>query len=425
MTDVAVGGAPTRADALALDAEDPLAGFVDMFVSADPRLCYLDGNSLGRLPKATRDRLADVIDLEWGVELVRGWERWIELPTRVGDELGAALLGAGPGQVVVCDSTTVNLYKLAAAAVDAQPGRQVVVTDDGNFPTDRYVIQGLAAERNLEVRWVPTDSVDGVAPERVAEAVRDDTALVTLSLVDFRSGALADLAAVTEQAHRVGALVLWDLSHAAGAVPVDLDSAGVDLAVGCTYKYLNAGPGAPAYAYVAAGLQGRLRQPVWGWFGQRDQFTMGPAYEPDAGIGQILTGTPSPFGLAAVEEGVRLLADAGITQVRAKGQALTSLLIDLADAWLAPLGFEVASPRDPKRRGAHVALAHPDALAIGVALRRTADVVPDVRPPNLLRLGPAPLTSRFVEVWDALDRLRELVVNGGHRGSGEVGHRVT
>ena len=392
-----------------LDAVDPLAGFRDRFVREDPSLIYLDGNSLGPLPQATRARLAEVVSHEWGAGLVRSWHRWIDLPGQVGDLLGEHLIGAAPGQVAVCDSTTVNLYKLACAALDARPGRSVVVTDDDNFPTDRYVLQGIAAQRGVELRMIGTDLDQGLAAGAVRAAVDERTALVSLSHVAYRSGALADMAAITAIAHQAGALALWDLCHSAGAVPVELDASGADLAVGCTYKYLNAGPGAPAFLYVRRELQQALRQPVWGWFGQRDQFDMGRAYQPAPGIGQFLTGTPQIIGTVAVQEGARLLAEAGIGRLRAKAVALTGYLIGLADAWLAPRGVTVASPRQAERRGAHVTLAHPEAWRISQALIREG-VIGDYRTPDRLRLGPVPAYTRFTDVWDALDILRQILI---------------
>jgi kynureninase len=391
-----------------LDAADPLAGFRDRFVRDDPSLIYLDGNSLGPLPLATQARIAEVVSREWGRELVRAWNRWIGLPGQVGDLLGEHLIGAAPGQVAVCDSTTVNLYKLACAALDARPGRRVIVTDDDNFPTDRYVLEGIADQRGGELRVIGTDMDQGTCEDTLRGAIDGHTALVSLSHVAYRSGALADMAKITEIVHDAGALALWDLCHSAGAVPVELDASGADLAVGCTYKYLNAGPGAPAFLYVRRELQDRLRQPVWGWFGQRDQFDMGQGYDPAPGIGRFLTGTPQIIGTVAVQEGVRLLGEAGIGRLRAKGVALTGYLIGLADKWLAPYGVTVASPRQDARRGAHVTLGHPEAWRISQALIRQG-VIGDYRTPDRLRLGPAPVTTGFAEVWDALDILRRIM----------------
>jgi kynureninase len=413
-----------RARAERLDAADPLAAFRDQVVIADPDLIYLDGNSLGRLPVRTAERLARAAREEWGRGLVRSWSDWVDLPRQVGDLLGIRLLQARPGEVVIADSTSVNLYKLAAAAVDARPDRRVIVTDDDNFPTDRYVLAGLAHARGLDLRPVHTDADDGVDLPALTRALDDDVALLSLSHVSYRSGAVADLAAVTRLAHRAGALTLWDLSHSAGSVPVSLTDAEVDLAVGCTYKYLCAGPGAPAYLYVRRELQEQLRQPIWGWFGQRDQFAMGPEYDPAPGIDRFCVGTPSVLAIYAVEEGVRLVADAGVDALYRKGQALTGFLVELAEAWLAPLGFRVASPRDDARRGAHLTLHHPAAWQICQAAADRG-VIADYRTPDRLRLGPAPLYTRFVDGYDALDRLRELVAAGAHEGYPAEPARVT
>jgi kynureninase len=403
-----------RSYAEELDAADPLARFRDRFVRDIPAPIYLDGNSLGPLPRATRDRIAEVVAQEWGSGLVRSWHGWIDLPGQVGDFLGEHLIGAAPGQVAVCDSTTVNLYKLACAALDARPGRTVIVTDDDNFPTDRYVLQGIAEQRGGELRMVGTDMDQGIDAGALRDAVDSSTALVSLSHVAYRSGALADMATITDIVHEAGALALWDLCHSVGAVPVELDATGADLAVGCTYKYLNAGPGAPAFLYVRRDLQPALRQPVWGWFGQRDQFEMGPAYDPAPGIGQFLTGSPQIIGTVAVQEGARLLAEAGMGRLRVKGLALTEYLIALADEWLAPHGVTVASPRRGERRGSHVTLAHPEAWRISQALI-LAGVIGDYRTPDRLRLGPAPAYTRFTDVWDALDILRAIMTEGTFR----------
>jgi kynureninase len=411
----------TRAYAEGLDAADPLAPYRDRFV-LDPALVYLDGNSLGRLPATTAERLRRAVEQEWGAGLIRSWADWVSLSAEVGDLIGTGILGARPGEVVVSDSTTVNLYKLAAAALDARPGRRVLVTDDDNFPTDRYVFQGLARQRGLELRTVRTDPDAGLDLGALAAALDTDVALVSLSHVAYRSGALVDMAAVDRLAHDVGALTLWDLSHSAGSVPVPLATA--DLAVGCTYKYLNGGPGAPAFLYVRADLQAELRQPIWGWFGQADQFAMGDGYDPVPGIERFCVGTPPVLATYAVAEGARIVAEAGIDRLRAKGMAMTSYLIDLADAVLAPLGFTVASPRDPGHRGAHVTLHHPRAWQVCQALL-DRDVVPDFRAPERLRLGPAPLYTRFTDVWDGVDRIRAIVAAGEHEGYPAERSRVT
>jgi kynureninase len=398
-----------------LDAADPLARFLDRFVIRDADLIYLDGNSLGRLPRATAERLERLVQEEWAGELVRGWDHWIDLPTGVGDALGAGLLGARPGEVIVCDSTTVNFYKLAVAALAARPGRRVVVTDRDNFPTDRYVLEGLAAAHDLELRWITADPVDGPQPRDVAAVLDGDVALLALSHVNYRSAAIADMAEITRLAHDAGALALWDLSHSAGAIEVELETSGADLAVGCTYKYLNAGPGAPAFLYVRGALEPQLRNPIQGWFGRRDQFAMGQGYEPAPGIASWLTGTPTIAALAAVEEGIRLVAEAGIEAIRAKGVALTDYAIELHDAWLAPLGFTLGSPRDAARRGAHVAVRRPDAKRLCEELIE-AGVVTDFREPDSIRLGLSPLTTSFADVRTATDRLRGLAATAAHAG---------
>jgi kynureninase len=396
-----------RSYAQTLDAADQLASFRDRFVGHDRELIYLDGNSLGPLPVRTQARIAEVVDQDWGVGMVRSWDKWIRLPREAGDMVGEHLIGAAPGQVIVCDSVSVNLYKLAWAALDARPRRDVIITDDDNFPTDRYVLQGVTEQRGCELRVIHTDIDEGISEEALADALDDRVALVVLSHVAYRSGALADMTRLTDLVHKAGALVLWDLCHSVGAVPVELDACGADVAVGCTYKYLNSGPGAPGFIYVREDLQSLLKQPIWGWFSQHDQFAMGPRYDPAHGMDSFLTGTPNIIGTVAVEEGARLLGEAGLPALRAKSIELTGYLIALADDWLVPLGFAIASPRDAARRGAHVTLRHSDAWPISQALIR-ADVVGDYRTPDRLRLGPVPLTTSFTEVFDAMDRLRDI-----------------
>ena len=398
-------------DPAALDAADPLAAFRDRFVFSDPGLVYLDGNSLGRLPRATVERLAAVVGEDWGGELIRGWDHWIDEPGRVGDLLASEILGAHAGEVIVSDSTTVNFYKLARAALAARAGRRIVVTDRANFPTDRYVLEGLASDGSAEIAWLDPDPTDGPQADEVAsvlDAHSGDVAVVTLSHVNYRSAAIADVAVITQLAHDAGALVLWDLSHSAGSIEIDLDGAGVDLAVGCTYKYLNGGPGAPAWLYVRKSLQAELRNPIQGWFGQRDQFAMGQGYEPRPDIGAWLTGTPGILGLAAAEVGIRLVAEAGTKRIRAKGIALTEYAIALVDERLAPLGVTVGSPRPAARRGAHVAVRHPDARRLTAGLI-DAGVIPDFRAPDSIRLGLSPLTTSFGDVARGIDALQQLL----------------
>ena len=397
----------SRDAAAELDARDPLREFRERFV-IDPEIVYLDGNSLGCLPRPTVARLERIV-AQWGDRGVQGWDDgWLELPIEVGDRLGAAVLGAAPGQTAIADSTTVCFYKLVSAALDARPGRSQIVTDLDNFPTDRYVLEGIARSRGLEIVWLRADSSGGPEPDAVAAQVGPDTALVTFSHVSYRSAHIADMAAVNAVVDGAGALMLWDLSHSAGSVPLSLDGDHAPLAVGCSYKYLNGGPGAPAYMYVRRELQAELRQPIWGWLGRRDPFEMAPGYEAAPGMRAFLSGTPPVLALGAVDEGVRIVAEAGIESIRAKGIALTELAIALADACLGELGVRVASPRDPARRGAHVALAHPDARALCARLIERGVIV-DHRRPDVIRFGLSPLTTRFVDVWDGVEALRELL----------------
>ena len=399
-----------RARAADLDAADPLAPFAQRFVAPPPGTIYLDGNSLGQLPHATRDALAHAVDHEWGRRLIRSWEEgWMELPQQVGDLLGTRLLGAAPGQTALADSTTVCFYKLASAALAARPDRRRIVTDAANFPTDRYVIEALADAHGLTIDWLDTDPDGGPEPAAVEELITDDTALVTFSHVAYRSAHIADARAITALAHARGALVLWDLSHSAGAVAIELDADGVDLAVGCTYKYLNGGPGAPAFLYVAQRLQSSLAQPIWGWLGRRDPFAMAPGFQPAAGIGQMLSGTPPVLGLTAARVGIELSAQAGIDAIRTKSIALTGYAIELADELLAGHGVRVGSPRDPERRGGHVALVHPSARDLCAALL-DAGVIVDFRAPDVIRLGLSPLTTSFADVCEGIGRVAERLV---------------
>lgn len=401
-------GVPDRGEAERLDAANPLAGFRSRFVGLDDERPYLLGNSLGPLPRATEDALARFTREGWGGRKVEGWHDWLDLPVRVGDRLGR-LVGAGPGQVAVGDSTSVQLHKLVAAALDARPEATAVAIADDEFPTDRYIVAALAAGRGLDVRIVATDGPDGpLTAASVAAACADGAvAVLVASLVRFRSGALADAAAVTTAAQDHGALVLWDLSHAVGAVPVALDEVGADLAVGCTYKYLNGGPGAPAFAYRAARHADTLLQPVHGWFGQADQFALTAAYAPAADARQLVVGTPPVAGLVAVEQGVALAEEAGIAALRRVSQQQVAHGIALADG-LADRGVSVITPRDPDARGAHLALRHPRASEL-VATLLEEGVVVDARAPDVIRLAAAPLHTRFVDVWRALDALGRIL----------------
>ncbi|MDQ3165702.1 MAG: kynureninase [Actinomycetota bacterium] len=399
----------TLDDAVRRDAADELAPYRDRFVIGTDPVAYLDGNSLGRLPKATVQRLRHLVEDEWGTALIRSWsDTWVDLPTRVGDRLGEAVLGAAPGQSIIADSTSVNLYKTLHAACTLRPDRREIVVDDANFPTDRFIVDSVAAARGMTVRWISPDPDGGVTADDLEGVLGADTAVVALSQVDYRSGHLADLTGLTALTHDAGALVVWDLCHSVGVVPVELDAAQADFAVGCTYKYLNAGPGAPAFLYVARRHQAQAAQPIPGWFGARDIFAMGPEYEPADSIRRMLSGTPHVSGIVAIDEGVRLVAEAGIEAIHAKATGLTSMVVDLIDAWLVPHRATLATPRDPAKRGGHVTVRHPEASAVTEKMVAVG-VIPDFRNPDLIRLGLSPLTTTYAEAWTALDVMRGII----------------
>ena len=394
-----------------LDEQDDLASYREEFVFREPDLIYMDGNSMGRLPRRTVERMRGAVEEEWGRDLIRGWNAgWWDSPGRVGDKIGR-LLGAGPGQVVVSDTTSVNLVKLVMAALEMASGRGRIVTDVLNFPSDLYILQGcvrLLGDQH-EIRLVPSE--DGIAVDQqvLFEEIDERTALVTLSHVVFKSGFLYDAQAVTRRAHEVGALVLWDLGHSAGAVPIELDDWGVDFAVGCTYKYLNGGPGAPAYLYVRRDLQEKTVSPIWGWFGQRSPFDFGLEYQPAGGITRFLVSSPAILSTLAMEAGLDILLEAGMERIRRKSVQLTSYLVDLVDAILVPLGFSLGSPRDPAQRGSHVSIKHPEGYRINRVLIEEMNVIPDFREPDNIRLGLAPLYTSFRDVWEAVDRIKQVV----------------
>ena len=402
------------AEAAALDAADPLARLRDEFIGAETSLVYFDGNSLGRPLRRSAERIDRFVRAQWGGRLIRGWdESWMALPFEIGDAVGNAVIGAAPGQTVIGDSTTVMLYKLIRAAFDAQravdANRIEIVVDTDNFPTDRYLVEGIAAERGGRVRWIEVDRSSGVTADALRAAVGPQTAVVVLSHVAYRSGYLADAPALTSIARDAGALILWDLCHSAGSVPVEADAWDFDLAVGCTYKYLNGGPGSPAFAYVAARHQDRLAQPIQGWMGAADVFTMGPRYVPGEGMRRFLSGTPPIVGMIPLQDTLALLQDVGIEAVRAKSIALTEFAIRLADVLLGPLGVTVASPRDAAERGGHVTLQHP--AMRGVTARLWAqDVIPDYRDPGGLRIGLSPLSTSFAETLDGIVAVRHAVI---------------
>ena len=419
-----------REYALELDRNDPLAHFKADFVVSDPQMCYLDGNSLGRMPIATVESINNFLTQEWGRELVTGWGHWIDEAQPTGDLLGASALGAGPGQVLICDTTSVNFYQLCLAAIAARPGRKTIVSDTANFPTDRYILDGIAKQLGLNLVLINNEDPAIATHERITTEVlapylNDDVALVTLEVIQYRSGARSDIKSITDQVRAIGGLVVWDASHAVGAIEMNLDASGADLCVGCTYKYGNSGPGAPAWLYVSTRVQKELQVPIQGWFAQEAQFEMGPVFERAAGIRGFQIATPPIMGMRSVKSAFTMISQAGITEIAKKAAVGTDLMIDLFDAWLAPLGMELHTPRDSSQRGGHISIVHPDAAQICVALRKISNVIPDYRAPNSIRLAISPLPTSYVEVWDGFDRLRDLVASGRYREIDESGSRVT
>ena len=411
-----------RVYALELDAADPIADSRNEFVIADDELIYLDGNSLGRLPRRAVRLIGDTVEKEWGSDLARSWEHWIDLPTVVGDQI-APLIGARPGEVLVSDQTSINLFKLASAAL-RRTGRSDIVTDDQNFPSDRYVLAAVAGNAGGSLRTVPTDAVAGPRPEDIEPALDDLVGFVSLSHVSYKSAAICDMAAINRVAGDGGALTLWDLSHSAGVLPVELEATGADLAVGCTYKYLNGGPGAPAFLYVRRDLQEQLQQPIPGWFGHVDIFGFRSEYVPAGGITRFAVGTPSIMSMRGVEAGVSITAEAGINAIRAKSIALGELLAACVDDRLVPCGVRLGSPRDSSMRGGHMALHHDEAYRISRALIDRG-VVPDFREPDIVRIGMAPLYTRYVDVWDTVEVLADVLAEEAYAAYAKRRMRVT
>ncbi len=398
-----------------LDAQDELASFRDEFVIEEPNLIYLDGNSLGRLPKRTVDFMRRAIEQEWGRRLIRIWnDGWIDTPTELGAKI-ARLVGAQADEILVTEATSINLFKLAVAALRANPDRTKIVSDVFNFPSDLYIFQGiidmLGHRHRLEL--IPSADTITIAPEAIKSAINNDTALVSLTHVAFKSAFMHDMAAVTKQAHQAGALTLWDLSHSVGAVPVDLNGAGADLAVGCAYKYLNGGPGAPAFLYVRRDLQTQLNQPLWGWFAAKNPFAFDLAYTPAADISRYRVGTAPMLSMKAIEPAVDMLLEAGMERLRAKSVKQSEYLIFLVEQWLVPLGFTIGSPRRAEMRGSHVSICHPEAYRISRAMTEAeapaVKIIPDFRPPDNIRLGIAPLYTTFGEIHLAIDRIYTIV----------------
>ena len=422
--------ATDRQFALDLDSRDPLARFRSQFVVSDPNICYLDGNSLGRLPLSTIDAVNSFLKDEWGPEVVTGWGHWVDEAQPTGDLIGRATLGAASGQVLACDTTSVNFYQLALAAISARPGRKTIITDAANFPTDRYILEGLAKQLELNLVIIDNESPgsaenERITPEILAPYLNDDVALVTLEVIQYRSGARNDIKSLTDLTRKHGALMLWDASHAVGAIEMNFDKNGVDIAVGCTYKYGNSGPGSPAWLYVNKKVQAQLQVPIQGWFSQGDQFAMGPNFEKAEGIRGFQIASPSLIGLRCIKSAFGMIEEAGIGAISEKAAIGTEMMIQLYDAWLADLGFTLLTSRNPQERGGHISLGHPDADRICVALREFADVIPDYRTPDSIRLAIAPLPTAYVEVWDGFARIRDLVVSGQYEKIKKSDSRVT
>ncbi len=398
MSETSVLATELATRARALDELDPLSGYRDRFIQVADVHAYLDGNSLGRPLKASAENLRRFTEDVWAARLIRAWdEGWMGAPTELGDTIGRVTIGAAAGQTVVADSTTVMLYKLVRAAVAARPGRERIIADTENFPTDRFILEGVASERGLTIDWIDPDPRSGVTVEQIRGRVDQGTALVLLSHVAYRSGYIADMDAITALAHCAGALILWDLCHSAGSVPIEVDACGVDLAVGCTYKYLNGGPGSPAFAYVAERVQPEIRQPIQGWMGSANPFAMGLDYEPADNIRQLISGTPPIVGMLAMQDMLSLIDEAGIAAVREKSVRLTEFAIELYDELLAPSGVVLSSPRDASRRGGHITVDHPEFKTVCEHLWQIG-VIPDFRYPTGIRVGLSPLSTSFHEV---------------------------
>jgi kynureninase len=422
--------ATDRQFALDLDARDPLARFRSQFVISDPNICYLDGNSLGRLPLATVEAVNAFMKDEWGPEVVTGWGHWVDEAQPTGDLIGRSTLGAAAGQVLACDTTSVNFYQLALAAIHARPGRKTIITDAANFPTDRYILDGIAKQFGLKLVIIDNESAgkaehERITPEILAPYLNEDVALVTLEVIQYRSGARNDIKSLTDLVRKHGAFMLWDASHAVGAIEMDFDKNGVDIAVGCTYKYGNSGPGAPAWLYVNKKVQAELQVPIQGWFSQGDQFEMGADFERAQGIRGFQIASPSLIGLRCIKSAFTMIEEAGIGAISEKAAIGTEMMIQLFDAWLAELGFTLLTSRNPQERGGHISLGHPDAARICVALREFADVIPDYRTPNSIRLAIAPLPTSYVEVWDGFARIRDLVASRQYEKIEKTDSRVT
>lgn len=401
-----------------LDKKDPLAKFRERFVISDPELIYLDGNSLGRLPLLSKERLVKCILNEWGDRLIRSWDNWLPIARRIGDKLAENLLGAQKGEVVITDNVTINLYKLLNGAIDID--RPIIVTNIGNFPTDKYVPQRISQrlrqlypQLNIQLMYFENDPIYGPTAtdvDKVLNKINGRKAIVLLSHVDYKSGALADMEAINKVIRRHGALSLWDLCHSVGVVPIQLNETRADLAVGCTYKYLNGGPGSPAFLYVNKNLLGNKNffSPIGGWFSQKNQFSFGDKYDPHTGIERFFTGTPPIISVVAIEPAIDMLIEAGIEKVRKKSNELTNYFLYLYNKHIRKYDFTLVTPQDSTKRGSHISLGHGRAFEISLALRNI-NVIPDFRPPDVIRIGLAPLYTRFIDVYNFTVKLKEIM----------------
>ena len=419
-----------RQYALDLDAKDPLAKFRDEFVINNPEICYLDGNSLGRLPKRTIKVINDFLINDWGTKVVEGWSDWIEEPFLTGDLLGRTTLGAAAGQVLVTDTTSVNFYQLAGAALAARPDRKTIIIDGANFPTDRYILQGYAKERGLNLVIINNEDPaisqhERITPEILEKYLSEDVAFVTFEVIQYRAGARNDIKAITDLARKYGAFTIWDCSHAIGAIDLKFDDDGVDLAVGCTYKFGFSGPGSPGWLYVSKRVQKELQVPIQGWHAQENMFDMGPEFKKADGLAGFQIATPSVIALRSVQSSFGIIEEAGIANIEEKCAIGTQMMIDLYDAWLAELGFTLNTPRNAKWRGGHVSLVHPDGKQIAFALRQLANVIPDYRAPNSVRLAISPLQNSYAEIWDGFERLKNLVASGDYKKVSNLNSKVT
>jgi len=419
-----------RGYALDLDSKDPLAHFRSQFVNTDPDICYLDGNSLGRLPHATVKAVNDFMTKEWGQQVVAGWTHWVDEAQSTGDLIGAAALGVATGQMLACDTTSVNFYQLCLAAIAARPERKTIITDAANFPTDRYILEGIAKAFKLKLIIIDNETSGKAENEQITAKIlqpylSNDVALVALEVIQYRSGARNDIKSITDLVRKYGGLVVWDASHAVGAIELNLDASGADLAVGCTYKYGNSGPGSPAWLYVSKRIQHELQVPIQGWFAQGDQFAMGAKFERADGIRGFQIATPPIIGLRCVQTSFSMIKEAGIDAIALKAATGTEMMIDLYDAWLADFGMRLLTTRSAKERGAHISIGHPEAARICVALRQFSNVIPDFRTPNTIRLAISPLINSYVEIWDGFQRIRELMATKEYEKVQESGGRVT